>query len=91
MTQYEYIYVDSKHAKDHETDSEMTVNLSHPIMNARSVKLISFSSPNEFFNVCDNNNSIVLLSYTLSGVQTSIGQSYRITNGLHSISEIKDL
>ena len=91
MTQYEYIYVDSKHALDHETDSEMTVNLSNPIMNARSVKLISFSSPNEYHNVTDNNNSIVLWAYPLNGTLPPVSERYTIKNGLHSIAEIVDL
>ena len=48
---YEYIHINSADRKDYERDSHMTIHLSNPIQRAHSVKVMSFSCANEFYNV----------------------------------------
>ena len=85
---YEYILVDSKHRKEHETDSKIEVQLSAPIHHAKSVKLVSFSCPNEFFNVTDLNNTFQLISYNCSKNTRASPRTVTVTPGLYSISEL---
>jgi hypothetical protein len=84
---YEYITVDSKHRKYHERKSEIQVNLSSPILHAKSVRCVAFSSPNEFYNVLEGNNSITIVVYNLNN-NTSTQASYTIPPALYSIDDL---
>ena len=84
---YEYINVDSKHRNKHEKKSEIKVHLSSPILHAKSVRLIAFSAPNEFFNVIKGNNTITFVEYNLINGQTA-EHPYTITPGLYSIDDL---
>jgi hypothetical protein len=86
---YEYINIDSRHRNIHEGNSEIKVHLSSPIHHAKSVRLIAFSAPNEFFNVIKDNNTITLVSYDLNaGVSTAVSVPYTIDPGLYSVDEL---
>ena len=64
---YHYVHIDSRHRKEYETGSKMTVHLSEPIHRAKSVRVQSFSCANEFFNVQEGNNYFIMLIHTVSG------------------------
>ena len=86
---YEYINVDSKHRNKHENKSEIKVHLSSPILHAKSVRLIGFSAPNEFFNVIKGNNELTFVEYNIiSNPVTALPKPYTIPAGLYSIDEL---
>lgn len=60
----EYLSIDSQFQEHHEQDSKIHVQLPRPIENAKSVRLVSFSTANEFFNIDGSNNIFTLVSYT---------------------------
>ena len=84
---YEYINVDSKHRNKHENKSEIKVHLSSPILHAKSVRLIGFSAPNEFFNVIKGNNEIKFNEYNITNGNVSL-KTYTITPGLYSVDDL---
>lgn len=84
---YEYINVDSKHRNKHENKSEIKVHLSSPILHAKSVRLIGFSAPNEFFNVVKGNNEIKFNEYNLTNNATVL-RTYSVPPGLYSVDEL---
>ena len=82
---FEYILVDSKHRKEHETDSEIDVHLSAPIHHAKSVKLVSFGCPNDFFNVTNENNTFTMVSYNCVNNSRATTSTVTVSPGLYSI------
>ena len=86
---YEYINVDSRHRNTYEDKSEIKVHLSNPILHAKSVRLIGFSAPNEFFNIQKDNNTLTLVQWDLNqSTPTSISEPYTIEAGLYSIDDL---
>lgn len=83
---YEYLYIDSKHRKSHEVKSEMVVNLSSPILHAKSVRCIALSAANEFFNVFEGANTITFIMYKISTPPDS--KTYTIPPGLYTIVDL---
>jgi hypothetical protein len=55
-----YLHIDSKDRMQHETTSKMLVRLSTPIQKATSVKLVSFSTANELYNIDEGNNVLTI-------------------------------
>ena len=84
---YEYLAIDSRHAKYHETASEMTVNLSAPILHAKSVRLVGFSQANEYHNVYTGSNTLIFIAY---GLTENVTDTLTITvpPGLYSIADL---
>ena len=85
---FEYILVDSKHRKEHETDSKMKVHLSAPIHHAKSVRLVSFSCLNEFFDVTDEKHTITFVSYNCTSNARATPRVVTVAPGLYTISEM---
>jgi hypothetical protein len=85
---YEYVYVDSKDRKYHEEKSEITVTMSQPILHAKSVKVVSFSVPNEFYNVIDGNNSFSARVYNVNNNTKSAIKNYVLGAGLYSLIDM---
>lgn len=59
----EYISISSAFQAHHEDDSKIHVQLSRPIQYAKSVRLVSFSTSNEFFNIEAGNNIMMSFVY----------------------------
>jgi hypothetical protein len=84
---YTYLSIDSRHAQYHETASEMTVHLSAPILHAKSVRLVSFSQANEYYNIYSGANTLTFKAYRLTD---NVSETLTITvpPGLYSISDL---
>lgn len=90
---YKYLIVDSQAAKQavnnvNNGTSTLNIQLNHPIVNATSMRMMSFSSPNDFFNVRAHNDTFDCMLYNLSGTASIERKSYKIPLGLYSIGEI---
>ena len=85
---FEYVYIDSKDRKYHETKSEMLVNLTQPIHHAKSVRVVSFSAANEFHNVIDGNTSFSVQVHNLNTNQKSAIKNYVLGAGLYSLTDM---
>ena len=85
---YEYVYVDSKDRKYHETKSEIEVTLSEPILHPKSVRLVSMSVANEFHNVIDSNQSFSVRLYNVANNTKTPIKNYVIPAGLYSLLEL---
>lgn len=64
---FTYVHIDSSRRQPHESDSSINVQLSEPIQRARSVRMVSCSVPNEFFNVTLDNREMEFLIYPYDG------------------------
>jgi hypothetical protein len=89
---FKYLIIDS-HAADRTSlrrafDPTLNIKLDHPIKNATKVQLMSFSSPNNYSNVRENNNSFDCMLYNYVAVPFIERRSYRIDPGLYTISEL---
>ena len=79
---YEYIHINSAHRKDYETTSQMTIHLSNPIQRAHSVKVMSFSCANEFYNI-GNGYVVSIVAYRFGAMGVIVGDDpIRIEVGL---------
>jgi hypothetical protein len=89
-TSYEYLYINSRNSKKIDTTSRMNIELTTPLLNAKSVSVCSFSTANEFFNVREPHNTITIgvLSATDGDQFTPTLQKYTIPNGLYDIPTI---
>ena len=58
-----YIHLSSRDRRPHETSSEIRVRLSQPIHKAKEVKVVSFTTANEFYNISEGNNAATLNIY----------------------------
>ena len=85
---YEYIYIDSKDRKYHETKSQIEVTLSEPILHPKSVRLISLSVANEFHNVVSENQSFSVRLYNVANNTKTPIKNYVIPAGLYSLVEL---
>lgn len=86
----EFVYIDSKHRKYHETKSEIEINLTSPINHAKSVKVVSFSTANEFHNVIDGNTTFSVRLYNVATNNKSPIKNYVLPSGLYSLQEMID-
>jgi len=84
---YEYVSIDSRHSQYHETASEMQVNLSAPILHAKSVRLVGFSQANEYYNVTTGSNTLIFKAYRLTDNVTD-PLTITVPPGLYSISDL---
>ena len=89
MTTLQYVSIDSRDSIDNQKSSEMTVNLSHPIQNAKTVSVISFSTPNELYNIKEDANSFQIQVWSTSTVQPVI-YKFEIIPGLYTMQRLVD-
>ena len=92
---YKYLLIDSQTANTRTATvpytSEVNIRLDHPIENATSVQMMSFSTPNNMHNVRGHNDRFECMLYNLSGASPSIERkSYQIQPGLYTITELVD-
>jgi len=93
---YKYLLIDSQTANTRTSTvpytSEINIRLDHPIENATSVQMMSFSTPNNMHNVRGHNSSFECMLYNLSlQVPTIERRSYQIPPGLYTITELVDI
>ena len=91
---YEYIHINSADRKNHETSSRMTIQLSKPIYNAHTVKVMSFTCANEFFNVSEGNNQLSIIVYPFEmGIVVEVPEfvTIQIPPGLYTIAELCEI
>jgi hypothetical protein len=65
--------------------------LNHHIEKAISVEVSSFSTANELFNVKADNNKFTMMIYNMSGTANFKNQTYTVSPGLYTISELIDV
>ena len=92
---YKYLLIDSQTANTKTSTvpytSEVNIRLDHPIENATSVQMVSFSTPNNMHNVRGHNSRFECMLYNLSlAVPTIERRSYQIPPGLYTITELVD-
>ena len=90
-----YVHINSADRKPHETSSKMTVHLSDPIQKAVSVKMVSFTTPNEFFNIIKGNNIFQIKIQDFSDATVAeevfpIDLDFVLPPGIYTTSEIVD-
>ena len=92
---YKYLLIDSQTANTRTATvpytSEVNIRLDHPIENATSVQMISFSTPNNMHNVRGHNNRFECMLYNMSLASPTIERrAYQIEPGLYTITELVD-
>lgn len=90
---YRYVTVDSRHRRMHEDTSEISVELSNPIQNAVSVSCISFSTPNEIYNITKQNNTFILQPFSITAgsphaQNIDSEKTYTLPLGLYTLIQI---
>ena len=85
----QYVNIDSRHRLGHEQKARLDVKLSKPIQNAKSVSVASFSVPNEFYNIIDNNNTLTIITQVYDSVilKPSV---YTFNTGFFTIEDLVD-
>jgi hypothetical protein len=86
-TSHEYLYIDSRHSKKSEYTSKMDIQLSHPILNAKSFSVCSFSTANEFFNIRAPHNTLII-GVLSDQKEEPTHTTYTIPPGLYDIPTI---
>jgi hypothetical protein len=92
---FKYLLIDSQ-AADQTTltspyNPRLDIRLDHPIENAIGVQLMSFSSPNDNYNVRSNNDRFESMLYNFSPAVPLIEKSsYQIPVGLYTITQLVD-
>jgi hypothetical protein len=92
---FKYLLIDSQIA-DRTTltspyNPRLDIRLDHPIENAISVQMMSFSSPNDYYNVRSNNDKFESMLYNYSVAVPFIERrSYQIPIGLYTITQLVD-
>ena len=89
MTTLQYVSIDSRNRVESENDSEITVNLSHPIHRAKTVSCISFSTPNELYNIKDDNNIFNIEVYSTTNQLTALYE-FTIPPDLYTMQRLVD-
>jgi hypothetical protein len=92
---FKYLLIDSHKANQTTLTapykSQIDIRLDHPISNAINVQVMSFSSPNDYFNVRAHADTFDCMLYNLSGVTRSIERkSYKIPVGLYTVTQLVD-
>ena len=87
---FKYLFIDSQTADQTTLSSpynpRLDIRLDHPIENAISVQLMSFSAPNDNFNVRAGKNRFESMLYNFSpSVPVIEKSSYQIPVGLYTI------
>jgi len=70
-----YIYVDTKHKKDDEVISDISINLHNPITNVKRVGVSSFTTSNSSHNITENNNKIRWIEQKVDNIESSGNQT----------------
>jgi len=92
---FKYLLIDSQ-AADQTTltspyNPRLDIRLDHPIENAIGVQLMSFSSPNDNYNVRAGNDRFESMLYNFSPAVPNIEKSsYQIPVGLYTITQLVD-
>ena len=89
-----YVMIDTKHQRHHTIEkggSTIKVDLNHHVENAISVEVSSFSTANELFNVKADNNKFTMMIYNLSGTPNFKVNTYTVSPGLYTITELIDV
>ena len=92
---FKYLLIDSQ-AADQTTltspyNPRLDIRLDHPIENAIGVQLMSFSSPNDNYNVRAGNDRFESMLYNFSPAVPNIEKrSYQIPVGLYTITHLVD-
>jgi hypothetical protein len=92
---FKYLLIDSQAANQLTSIApykpQLDIRLDHPIENAIGVQLMSFSSPNDYYNVRAHADKFQCMLYNLGGVTESIERkSYTIPTGLYTITQLVD-
>jgi hypothetical protein len=90
MTTLKYVTIDSRNRIEIEKTSKMTVHLSHPIHSAKSVSMISLSTPNEIYNIRDKYNTFKIQVYSTTGNVGTAMYEYEIIPGLYTMQALVD-
>jgi hypothetical protein len=87
---YEYIYINSRNSKKSDTTSRMNIELTTPLLNAKTVSVCSFSTANEFFNIREPNNTVTIgvLSEADSAQFEPTLETYTIPPGLYDMPTV---
>jgi hypothetical protein len=84
----EYVHIDASHHQP-ENGSQIRVDLPAPLLHATSVSCVSFSAPNDFFNVREPYNVFRLLIYKAVADSNAYAQfDYVVPPGLYAIGEL---
>ena len=92
---FKYLLIDSQTADQTTLTSaynpRLDIRLDHPIENAISVQLLSFSSPNDYYNVRAQADRFESMLYNFSASTPFIEKrSYQIPVGLYTITQLVD-
>ena len=89
---YKYLMINSEAANQMTAtrpyNPTLEINLNQPIEKAISMQMMSFSCPNDFFNIRAGNNTFDCMLYTLSGTPSIERKTYTLDTGLFTIQEI---
>jgi len=89
---YKYLLINSQEANQRSATrpykSSLEIHLNQPIERAVSMQMMSFSSPNDFFNVRAHNDTFECMLYSLSGTPALERKTYTLETGLFTIQEI---
>ena len=70
-----YVYVDTRHKKDDEIISDVSINLHNPITNVKRVGISSFTTSNSSHNITENNNKIRWIEQKVENIASSGNQT----------------
>ena len=70
-----YVYVDTRHKKDEEIISDVSINLHNPITNVKRVGVSSFTTSNSSHNITENNNKIRWIEQKVDNIESSGNQT----------------
>ena len=90
MTTLKYVTIDLRNQIENEKTSKMTVHLSHPIQGAKTVSMISLSTPNEIYNIRDKYNTFKIQVYSTTGSVGTAIYEYEIIPGLYTMQALVD-
>ena len=89
----QYVHISSRDRKLHERTSEMHIQLSNPIFNATEVKMVSFSTANDIYNVSAGNNAVTFNLYTVAGGlvnDAAYAFQLHVPPGLYTVNDLVD-
>ena len=92
---FKYLLIDSQSANRATStlpyNPQLDIRLDHPIENAISVQMMSFSSPNDYYNVRAHADRFECMLYNFSVATPFIERrSYQIPTGLYTITQLVD-
>ena len=87
----QYLHISSRDRKIHERTSEMRIELSAPIHHATEVKMVSFSTANEIYNVVNGINSVMFNFYPIVGgviAEVAVAYTISIPVGIYTVADL---